>query len=639
MNRTLGVDVGGTFTDVVVWDGAELATAKVPSTPEDQSRGVVAGANAVTEGADRFLHGTTVATNALLEKTGARTALVTSPGFEDVLEIGRQDRPSLYDQDAERPEPLVPRRMRWSPASLDLAELDQVESVAVSLLYSYLDPATEFDVRSHIKARFPDLPVSVSSEVAREFREFERTSTTVLNAYVRPTMARYLSRLAAVASGAGLPDRVLVMLSSGGLISAAGVAAHPAAALLSGPAGGVMAATELGRALGRDDLITFDMGGTSTDVCRIDDGRPEISHERDVAGYPCRLPSVAIHTVGAGGGSIGWVDPGGALRVGPRSAGANPGPVAYGHGGSEPTVTDANLVLGRIDPSARLGRDIVLAPDASNDALARLGERLGLDARWAAAGMVEVVEEVMAGALRRVSIEQGVDPRRSTLVAFGGAGGLHGSALARRIGMAGMVVPLHAGVFSALGLLLSPPRQDWAHTVMTSDVADVDRQLRTFAQLAEEQLRSDGVEPVEVRTAVDVRYVGQSHELSVGYSAGDGWAALAERFHRLHTERNGFARPDDEVEAVTVRVEAFGAPSLTWRELPEMKPAGEPGRGTRQVVAGGSLVEATVWWRPGLAPGAELVGPAVVEEAEATTFLHPGERAVIHDSGALEVEW
>jgi N-methylhydantoinase A len=639
MTRTLAVDVGGTFTDVVLWDGTDLATAKVPSTPDDQSRGVVAGARAVTDGADRFLHGTTVATNALLERTGPRTALITSPGFEDVLEIGRQDRPSLYDQDVERPEALVPRNRRLAAGDLDETVLAGVDSVAVSLLYSYQDPSAESAVRTAVHAIRPDLPVSISSEVVPEFREFERASTTVLNAYVMPVMARYLTRLTKASAAAGLPERVLVMRSSGGLMSASGVARHPASALLSGPAGGVMAATELGRALGYDHLISFDMGGTSTDVCRIDDGRPELTYQRDVAGYPCRLPSVAIHTVGAGGGSIGWVDPGGALRVGPRSAGADPGPAAYGHGGVDATVTDANLVLGLFDRSARFGSNLVLAPDAAHGALARLAEPLGLSVAEAAAGMVEVVEEVMAGALRRVSIEQGADPRRAALVAFGGAGGLHGTALARLLDMAGVLVPLHAGVFSALGLLLSPPRQDWAHTVMTTDGLEVDIMLRTFEQAAEEQLRSDGVEPVEVRHSVDVRYVGQSHELNVDYSPGEGWDVLSGRFHQLHAERNGFAREDDGVEAVTIRVDAIGAPALTLADLPELRPAGEPRRPARPVFVEGATMEAEVWWRPALAPGAEVVGPAVIEEPEATTFLHPGDRAVVHESGALKVEW
>ena len=637
MTRSLAVDVGGTFTDVVFWDGATLHTAKVPSTPEDQSEGVLAGARRVTEGVERFLHGTTVATNSLLERTGARTALFTSPGFEDVLEIGRQNRPSLYDPAVERPAPLVPRRRRR--ATVDAAALEGVEAAAVALLYSYLDPADEIGLQDAIRRIRPDLPVAISSEVAPEFREFERTSTTVLNAYVLPVMARYLSRLTGAARAAGFPEDVLVMRSSGGLMTAREAAAIPAAALLSGPAGGVVAATELGRALGRSHLISFDMGGTSTDVSRIEGGHPEISHQRDVAGYPCLMPSVAIHTVGAGGGSLGWVDAGGALRVGPDSAGARPGPASYGLGGTRPAVTDANLELGRINPSARFGADLPLHPDKGRAALAVMEEALDLGPTETAAGMIRVVEEIMAGAIRRVSVEQGVDPRRAPLVAFGGAGGLHATALARRLDMAGVLVPAHAGVFSAFGLLLSPPRVDAARTVMTTDADVIDAALRSLSRSTAAGLRSTGVEPTEVSQTVDVRYRGQSHELTVGYEPGDGWEALAGRFHRLHAERNGFARPHDAVEAVTIRVTAVAAPALAWTDVPAIRPTGEPDRGTRRVVLDGRGVEARVVWRPALAPGVELVGPAVVEESEATTLLGVGERAVVHESGALEVEW
>jgi len=637
VSGTIGVDVGGTFTDVVVWDGTDILTSKVPSTPDDQSRGVVAGAGEHGPDTQRFLHGTTVATNALLERAGAETALITTPGFEDVLEIGRQDRPSLYDPGIERPPPLVARDRRVALAGLD--KLSGVEAVAISLLYSYLDPAPEIAVREAVLTRHPEVLVSLSSEVAPEFREYERASTTVLNAYVQPVMARYLTRLTESAGRAGLPDDVLVMRSSGGLMTAAGAAAHPAAALLSGPAGGVVAATELGQALGSDHLISFDMGGTSTDVCRIDKGRPEISHERSIAGYPCRLPSVAIHTVGAGGGSIGWVDPGGALRVGPRSAGARPGPAAYGHGGSEPTVTDANVALGRINPDARFGADFDLHPEAARGALTDLGNRLGLDAAATAAGIIEVVEEIMAGAIRTVSVEQGADPRRAHLVAFGGAGGLHATALARRLDMAGVIVPRHAGVFSALGLLLSPPRLEGARTVMTEDQDHMDDVLVAVAEQATAALESSGVPQVEVLTAVDVRYRGQSHELAVDYQAGEGWDALAGRFHRLHVERNGFARPEDPIEAVTVRATALGSAAIAWPDLPPVAPAGEPARGSRQVMVDGSIEAAAVWWRPALAPGVEVAGPAVIEEPEATTFLGASERARVHESGALVVEW
>ena len=487
----------------------------------------------------------------------------------------------------------------------------------------------------------PGMPVSLSGEVAPEFREFERTSTTILNAYLMPIVGRYLAGLVARAATAGLPEDIAVMRSSGGLMPVAAAAQLPAAILLSGPAGGVVAAAALGDALGRNRIVTFDMGGTSTDVCRIDDGRPEISYGRTIDGYACLMPSVAIHTVGAGGGSIAWVDSGGSLRVGPQSAGSTPGPASYGNGGTDPAVTDANIHLGRIDPFARLAGRLDVRADLAAQALQLVGDRLGLDAVATALGVVEIVEEVMAGALRKVSVEEGADPRSAWLVAFGGAGGLHATSLARRLDMAGVVVPAHAGVFSALGLLLSPPRVDAARTVMLGhDAASLlDIAAEEVAQAAAGQLWTTTGITAGARTEVDVRYLGQAHEMTVEYAPGDGWDALAIRFHRRHLERNGFARPDDPIEAVTVRAVAVGEPALAWDELPPPFAAGDARIGTRSVQLSTGAVAAAVVRRAGLAPGDEIVGPAIIEEAEATTFLHPGDRGLVHDSGALEIEW
>ncbi|MDX1689847.1 MAG: hydantoinase/oxoprolinase family protein [Acidimicrobiia bacterium] len=650
-----GVDVGGTFTDVVAWDGERLATGKVPSTP-DQSEGVVAGlASVAGPEPGALLHGTTVATNALLERRGARTALVTDAGFEDVVEIGRQDRPSLYDTAVTRTPPLVPRDLRFGiegrarheqPAAAgDLDELDAVvdaapEAVAVSLLYAFESDDRERAVADRLRSLMPGVAVSRSSGVVAEFREFERTITTVVNAYLTPATSRYLDRLAERAADAGVAGEPVVMRSSGGLVPLATAAALPAAVLLSGPAGGVVAATALGDALGRDHLISFDMGGTSTDVCRIDHGRPEVGYERPVAGLPTRMPSVAIHTVGAGGGSVAWVDAGGALRVGPRSAGAVPGPACYGRGGTEAAVTDANVVLGRLAAGASLGGDLRLDEEAARSATARIGEQVDLDTDDAALGIVEIVEAHMHRAIRAVSIEEGADPRRAVLVAFGGAGGLHATALARRLEMEGVVVPPHAGVFSALGLLLAPPRSDAARSVLlrTGD-ARLDDAVGDIAAEARRAIEAAGGSAASVRTIVDARYLGQSHETAVLYEAGEGWEALEARFHDAHRTRNGFAREEDPVEVVTVRAEAVGPPALTWSSLPAVRPDGEPRRGTRPVRTASGTVEATVWWRPGLAPGSGIDGPAVIEEPEATTWLDAGERATVHESGALEVAW
>jgi N-methylhydantoinase A len=628
----LGVDVGGTFTDLFLWDGSEIRTAKLPTTTADQSEAVLQGAAELADHVETFLHGTTAATNALLERTGARTLLVTSPGFEDVIEIGRQDRPSLYDPFVDRPEPLVGRVDRVS--SLADVDLSVFESVAVSLLRSYEDPSQEQAIGSQVARLAPGIAVSLSSNVVAEFREFERTSTTVLNAYLIPIVADYLARLEDGVRSGGLADAVAVMRSSGGLISGSDAASLPASILLSGPAGGVVAAAAIGDALGRNHIIAFDMGGTSTDVCRIQNGKPEISYERAVAGYPCRMPSTAIHTVGAGGGSIGWIDPGGSLRVGPRSAGAEPGPACYRRGGSETTVTDASVVLGRIAPDASLGGRLTIDRRLSETVVSDLGEPLGLTVHETALGLVRVVEEVMAGAIRTVSIEQGTDPRDAWLVAFGGAGGLHATALARSLDMAGVIIPPHGGVFSAAGLLLSPPRVDLARSIMLAEGEDPDAVIGGIGDEAARRLPGGTIE-----TLVDVRYVGQSHEVTVPHTVGDGWEVLAERFHRLHRKRNGFSRPGDPIEVVTVRATATGSPAIESETAFLWSPVGDARIGTRMAISDSGPVEVSVWNRAALAVGSLIDGPAVIEESEATTWIGPGERAVVSPFGALEVTW
>ena len=683
-----------------------MTIGKVPSTPHDQSEGVMAGAGAVVGAADAradLLHGTTVATNALLERRGARTLLVTDAGFESLIEIARQDRPSLYDPFADRARPLVDPEMRLGvamsasgidddpkddepkdddpsnseprddepsnsePSNSDLkddepkdddpsnSELDAVaasvasaardqgaEAVAVCLMYSYEDPVVERELAERLRRRL-SVPVSASAEVVAEFREYERFSTTVLNAFLSPEVARYMGSLAERAGRAGFIDEISVMRSSGGLVSLVHASAFPASILLSGPAGGVVAAAALGEQMGCDTLISFDMGGTSTDVCRVRRGRPEVTYNREIAGHACLMPSVAVHTVGAGGGSVAWADPGSALRVGPRSAGADPGPACYGRGGSEATVTDANLMLGRLDPAAKLAGTVALRPDLAMAAFERLGSELSLAPVEAALGVVAVVESHMTHAVRAVSVEQGTDPRNAALMAFGGAGGLHATALARSLEMDGVIVPPYAGVFSAFGLLLSPPRADAAQTVNLTDSAR-DRMpsaARDLLAAARGRIEADSGQPARtVALIVDMRYVGQAHETSVPYSEGEPWDDLCERFHRLHAQRNGFSRPADPVEAVTVRAEAVGLAALSWADLPSFEPEPEDaGRGSRSVVSPSGPVDAQVWWRPALAVGAEVVGPAVIAEGESTTYVAAGERAVVHETGALRIEW
>lgn len=645
---SLGVDVGGTFTDIVLWDGEQLVVGKTVST-RDQSEGVLNGSRRVLDGrsVETLIHGTTVATNALLERKGAPTALITTDGFADVIAIGRQDRPSLYDSFADRPAPLVASAHRFGVDGSNLDSVDfeglkaaisgyGLDSIGVCLMYSFVDASAEQRIRAELTGL--GLPISLSSEIVPEFREFERTSTTVLNAYLTPAMKAYLDSLAVRITQSSIAQDVLVMRSSGGLMSLEKAASLPAAALLSGPAGGVIATAALASALGDDRVVAFDMGGTSTDVCRIEAGEPEVRFNREVAGHPCLMPSVAVHTVGAGGGSIAWVDSGGALRVGPQSAGATPGPACYSKGGTEPTVTDANVVLGRISPEALLAGEVAVDVEAAASAVGRLGRVLGLDLVATAEGILRVAEAHMERAIRAVSIEEGADPRAARLVAFGGAGGLHATNLAKSLDMSGVVVPPMAGVFSAFGLLLAPPRNDASHTVHLSEGADLRTAMEEVSEVAVKGLLAMGVELHDVRATADVRYVGQAHETSIAASPHTSWAEVEERFTAAHVLRNGFSRPGDEIELVTVRASAVGVPTLTWDQV--RYPPGNPGaHSTRLVVFEGEAFETKIVQRGALVVGEELAGPAIVEEDESTTVLAPGDRLAVHSSGALEISW
>lgn len=641
----LAADVGGTFTDLVLVDGDSITTAKVPTTP-DQSVGIASGAARLADGrsVELFLHGTTVATNALLERAGARTVLITDEGFEDIVEIGRQDRPSLYDSFDDRPVPLVERvdRIGVGASIADLAcDLDGVGAVAISTINGHLEEVREAEIERQIIGMGFDGPISRSSLVAPEFREFERTSTTVLNAYLGPRTSNYLSRLDEALVGSGLVDRIAVMKSSGGLTSTQDAASHPASILLSGPAGGVIATAAFARAHVHDRVVSFDMGGTSTDVCRIEFGQFDVSYERTIDGYVCRLPSAGVHTVGAGGGSIAWIDAAGSLRVGPQSAGAVPGPACYGRGGTAPTVSDANVVLGRIAPDASLGGSLTIQKGLAVDAVQSLGSQLGLSVEATALGIVTIAEEVMAQAVRKVSIDEGSDPRGAFLYAFGGAGGLHASAVARSLGMAGVVVPPHGGVFSAIGLLLAPPRADAAVSVLGSptNAATLLSAASVAVERATKQLGDAGQSVVDTQCIADIRYLGQSHEIGISFASEDSIAEIAQRFHSAHRQRNGFARPDDPIEAVTVRAAAFGTAaleigSLTGKSFAAGKPASN-----RPVLFSDVAIDTTVHTRESLPVGSSVDGPAIIQEAEATTVIGPGETARVLPTGAIEVTW
>jgi N-methylhydantoinase A/oxoprolinase/acetone carboxylase beta subunit len=540
-----GVDTGGTFTDVVIADGR---TAKVLSTPDDPGQAVRDSLEGLSP--ELLAHGTTVATNALLERRGAVVALVTTAGFADVIEIARQDRPSLYDLWADRPEPLVPRRLRFEvDGRLDaggaeiapVGELpalpDDVDAVAVCLLHADLNADHERAVAEALDGH----DVSCSSDVSPEFREYERAVTTVVNAYLRPRCRGYLARLD------GLAAEVLVMTSAGGLIPTGEAADLPVALLLSGPAGGVVAGSAAAVAAGFEGAITFDMGGTSTDVCLIQGGAPEPAAGRRAAGFPIRLPSLDIHTIGAGGGSIARIDPGGALVVGPESAGASPGPACYGRGGTAPTVTDADLVLGRIPAGAVFPELGALDVEAARRALDGAGAT--------AESVVAVVDAAMERALRAVSVERGVDPSSLALVAFGGAGPLHACALAEALGMAAVVVPPRAGVLSAVGLLCAPRQRtlvrSWPAPADDAGLADALAELGRRAAA----LVGDGA---EITTSIDCRYAGQSHELTV---------ATVDDFADEHVRRNGYSRPGSPIEVVALRAAARTPPAVRPEDL------------------------------------------------------------------------
>ena len=558
----LGVDVGGTFTDAVLVTDGSVTTAKVP-TATRQEESVLAAAHAVgADRVDRFAHGTTVATNALLERRGARTAFVTTAGFEHLLHVRRQNRPHLYRLCDDHPEPLVPLDRSFGVRErigaegvldpLDLASLPEigadVEAIAVCLLFAFRDSSHERAVADELRLRLPGVRVVASHEVAPEFREYERASTTAVDAYLGPVVSRYLTALGERALAAGLPAP-LVMRSSGGVATIEEAAAHPAWALVSGPAAGVVGAARAAQLAGLESAISLDMGGTSTDVCLIAGGEAARSTERGVAGLPIRLPTIDLHTVGAGGGSIAWVDEGGALRVGPRSAGAYPGPACYGRGGTEPTVTDANLLLGRLPEGISGGLE--LDRYAAERALGDLDP----------ADVVAVVNAEMLRALRVVSVEQGHDSREFALIAFGGAGPLHACALADELGIETVVVPESAGVLSALGLAVSDERRD---------------EVRSYVvPLAEAgELPADG--------EADLRYAGQSFELTVPLGRD-----VAEAFHRAHEERYGYADRSRTVELVAVRT-ADVTPG------PQVEPSGS----TRQQVSGPAVLEldgSTAW--------------------------------------------
>lgn len=664
----VAVDTGGTFTDLLIARSGSLEALKVPSTPEDPAEAVLSGLAELLDDGEDFLllHGSTVATNTLLERTGARVALVTNAGFEDVIEIGRQNRPQLYALVGTRPPALVDRdariglRGRLGPDGAVVEPLDaealgqlrsrlpeRTESVAVCLLHSYADPSHEWAVQTALEEL--DFPVSLSSDLLPEYREYERTATTVVNAYVAPAMRGYLRRLDEASGSA----RTSIMGSGGGSLPVRRAEREPAHTILSGPAGGTVAALEWGTRAGRERVISFDMGGTSTDVS-LCPGR--LLHTRDfqIAGTPVALPFLDIHTVGAGGGSIARVDAGGALRVGPESAGSEPGPIAYGRGGRSVTVTDAHVWLGRIPADTLLAGDAPLDRAAIEAPLVSVADALGVTPDEAAEGIVEVADTAMERALRVISVERGHDPSDFAIVAFGGAGALHVAELTARLGAERALVPPDPGVLSAWGMLVAPVTRERSRTVLvtvpgddgnrgdrtgpdgTVPGDDADRSIaRTFEQLEREAratLEREGyrAEEVSVERWVEARYRGQSFELRV---PGEGWL---EAFHRKHRERYGYERRERAVEAVTLRAVASApGPEVELPPLPEGSGGALPG--TTWVRYRGERLEAAVGPRDGLGAGDRLEGPLLLLEYSATTWVPPRWTVSVDDHGILHL--
>ena len=691
--KKIGVDTGGTFTDIVMHTDDSLFTHKVLSTPQNPAHAVIQGVGEILHKHDtnaedvEIVHGSTVATNALLERRGARIALVTTKGFEDVLEIGRQSRPDLYDFFVERPAPLVPAERRFGisertlhtgeiQTEIETDELDalatqlatlELDAIAICLLFAYVNPTNERIVAEHLSSRF-EIPVSCSHEVLPEYREYARFSTTVANAYIRPTLERHLSTLI---ESKQFPKSFRLMLSNGGSVSvrtfqrssqdenlltksqrssqdenllysgeSAGIGT-----VLSGPAGGVLGAFEIAKIAGYEQIITFDMGGTSTDVSLCNNGI-SLTTESTISGLPIKVPLIDIHTVGAGGGSIATVDTGGALRVGPESAGANPGPICYGNNGENITVTDANLFLGRIAATQFLGGAMSLDTHKPRAYIEKFASHLGISPLQAADGILKVANAAMERAIKVISVERGFDTRDFTLVSFGGAGGLHAAFMAENLGIGTVLIPPNGGLLSAYGMLFADVIKDYSQTVLWQLEKDSDEALAkgldtgfdALLTRAKNEMKTEGFTPdqLKVNRSLDMRYAGQSYELNIPYAtaknaSGAEIQTLAEKFHAAHAQRFGYARTDAPAEVVNLRLTAIGETDkppiqptpLTNADASEARVAQMP------VIFENEAVPTDFYRREALQPGNRIAGPAIVTEFSATTVIPPNFSAVV----------
>jgi N-methylhydantoinase A len=674
----IAIDIGGTFTDIVcLEEETTLHLAKVPTTPQELVDGVRQGVEKILrlaghgpEAVTRFIHSTTIATNAILEAKGAVTGLLMTDGFQDALEIGRQKRSDMYNLylDAETPIFLAPRRLRVGvPERLDaegnvlqaldekrlvesvrrLVERYQVASLAVCYLYSFLNPVHEQRTREVLAREFPALFVSLSSEIDPVFREYERATLTTFDAYIRPRVSHYMSRLAEGLKTMGIRANLQVMQSRGGLTTVSTATEKPVSMLLSGPAAGVIGGRFAGAQSGLGNLITVDIGGTSCDVALVQEGKPLISREGRIRQYPLRISMVDVSTVGAGGGSLAWVDPSGGLRVGPESAGAEPGPACYGRGGTIPTVTDASVVMGYLNPEFFAGGEMRLDAEAARSAVAEMAGHLGMEPLALASGIHRIINERMSDEIRLVSVRRGYDPRQFALVALGGAGPVHGGRLARILSIPTVLVPAAPGVLAAFGLLVANVEHEHTRTfrapALGSDPAAMEAVFRELDALGREKMARDEVPPSTVQVArfADLRYVGQSYELEVPLPETVGEAGVrqaAEAFNTLHERVYGHSRPTQPVEFVNLRT-VHSAPLPKPRLTPPSRGGTleQARRGTRPAYfeEAGGFLEAPIYLREALPQGQTIVGPAIIEQPDTTTVVYPGQSCRVDPAGNL----
>ena len=677
----IGVDIGGTFTDAVVFDEVEgsICLAKTLSTHADLAVGVreaLAKARVALEGVQFLIHGSTIVINAILERKGAKTALITTQGFRDVYEIGRINRPESFNPRFKRHQPLVPRERIFEipervladgaerlPLDVEAARQvagilgeEDVEAAAILFLHSYRSPAHERQMADILREALPDLFISMSHELSREYREYERTSTVAANAFVGPKVSTYLHGLDVGLRNDGFAGKLLIMQSNGGLADVDLARRQCVQMMESGPAGGVVGAQALCELLNVESAIAFDMGGTTAKACVIQRGQPELSPDYFVGGYNrglvIRIPVLDIVEVGTGGGSIAWRDDGGGLHVGPQSAGAEPGPACYAQGGIEATITDANVVLGRLSPEAFLGGEIVLSVEAAESALRRcVADPLNVHLERAASGMIEVATSQMANAVRQVTLQRGLDPRDFTLFAYGGGGPLHAAAIARELSIRKVVIPRMPGVFSALGMLLADLRRDyvqtWFERLDDLDVAELEHQFQTLESEGRQSLAQSGIptEHISFERAADMRYVGQEHAVTVSLPATLGSeearSEVKRRFDDAHQQRFSHSAFDEPAELVSLRVAAVGRlskPVFPRIGRGDANPPELARKAPHRVVFAAGALSAAVFDRPSLLAGNVIQGPAVIEEDVATTLVEPGDWVTVDEYGFLSME-